>query len=306
MRNKYAELFKEITPQKWKEMCDEALTNQNLQKYFNIEIPLYIIRYYSQKFGYKCPLDSHSKDERGNRYGKLTVESFAGRNNKGEILWNCRCDCGNKEIRSGVILRDTVNEHISMCNDCCKKNMSQIKLDNLTGKTFNLLKVGPRIGSMPQSGLAIYECTCLNCGTKLKVNSGNLKNGQISCGCINSKGEYIIAKILQELNISFQKQYKINDCKNKIPLPFDFAIFDKDNKLCCLIEFQGKQHYNKVSGSWCDTDETFQNRLNRDNIKRTYCYNSSIPLIEIKYTELNKINQKYILNLLNPFLFDIK
>ena len=89
MRNKYAELFKEITPQKWKGICDECLTTKGLQAYFGAEIPTRIISYYSDKFNYKCPLNSHSKDERGNRYGKLLVKSFAGRNEKGEILWNC-------------------------------------------------------------------------------------------------------------------------------------------------------------------------------------------------------------------------
>lgn len=301
MRNKYAELFKEITPQKWKEICNECLTNKKLQEYFNDPIPASVIKYYSDKFGYKCPLNSHSKDERGNKYGKLTVESYAGHNNRGEALWNCRCECGALEVRIGSELRRGRHKN-NMCASCSKIDMSKRRLKDLTGQTFNSLYVEKRVGSEAASGLAIYQCLCLNCGNKVNVNSGNLKNGQISCGCINSSGEYKITKILQELNVNFIKQYKIKECRNILPLPFDFAIFNNKENLCCLIEFQGRQHYFKTTGSWVETEEDFQNRLKRDEIKRTYCKDNNIPLIEISYREIDKLSVEYIKNLLQLYI----
>lgn len=301
MRNKYAELFKEITPQKWKEICDECLTSKNISVYFGINIPSNIVKYYEKKFGYSCPLNSHSKDERGNRYGHFIVKNFAGRNKHGEILWNCQCDCGAFEIRSGVILRYQGNN--AMCEECRRKNMSKVRLNDLTGQTINELYVEKRVGFRKVSGLATYQCLCLNCGNRIIADSGALTYGdQISCGCINSSGEYKITKILQELNIPFKKQFKINECRDKLPLPFDFAIFDTQEKLCCLIEFQGRQHYYRSKGSWWETEEQFQDRLKRDQIKRNYCKNNNIPLIEIPYTQIDKLSNEYILELLKPYL----
>lgn len=299
MRNKYAELFKEITPQKWKEICDECLTNKKVQEYFNEPIPTNVINYYSNKFGYKCPLDSHSKDERGNKYGKMTVKEFAGRNKRGEILWKCQCECGSFEVRSGATLRDSGKN--AMCEVCRKNNMSKIQFKDLTGQTINKLYIEKRIGTRSNSGNVIYQCLCLNCGNRINVSSGALKSGQLSCGCINSKGEYLLNKILNELQIEYKTQYCFPDCRNIIPLRFDFAIFN-NNQLKCLIEFQGRQHYQKATGSWYDTNENFQERQNRDNIKREYCKNKNIPLIEISYKELSKLNEDYLLELLQPIL----
>ena len=51
-------------------------------------------------------------DEVGHKYGKLTVVSFVGINNKGQALWKCQCECGNTCIKVGSILRS------GCCNSC--------------------------------------------------------------------------------------------------------------------------------------------------------------------------------------------
>ena len=60
--------------------------------------------------------------------------------------------------------------------------------------------------------------------------------------CCSSKGEERIEKIFIEQSIDFVRQYKIKDCKNIKTLPFDFAVFENE-ELNCLIEYQGRQHY---------------------------------------------------------------
>lgn len=304
MRNKYAELFKEITPQKWKEICDECLTSTNLKRYFlenyNIELTKSAIYEYSKKFQYKCPLHGKIKDERGHKYGKLLVKSFAGFNDRKEALWHYQCDCGEIEVRSGAVLRQA-KINTSMCKKCLAKNVSERRWKDLSNTVINSLLVIERIGTA-KNGSPLYKCRCLNCGNILTIQATHLTdNSQISCGCINSKGEYLIRQILQSLNMEYATQYTFSDCKDKKVLRFDFAIF-KDSQLKCLIEFQGQQHYQKATGSWCDTDETFQERQNRDNIKREYCKNKNIPLIEISYKELSKLNKDYLLKLLQPIL----
>ena len=56
--------------------------------------------------------------------------------------------------------------------------------------------------------------------------------------CKKSTGEKIIYTILKKNKINFIEQKKFKDCRNKLPLPFDFYL--PDYNLC--IEYQGEQH----------------------------------------------------------------
>lgn len=44
------------------------------------------------------------KDERGNRYGLLTVKQYYGTDHNG-ARWLCECDCGNEIVVKGLKLR---------------------------------------------------------------------------------------------------------------------------------------------------------------------------------------------------------
>nr|DAU99610.1 MAG TPA: hypothetical protein [Bacteriophage sp.] len=50
-------------------------------------------------------------------------------------------------------------------------------------------------------------------------------------------------RILLKFNIPFKREYKFQDCRDKLPLPFDFALFNDENELIGLIENNGSQHY---------------------------------------------------------------
>lgn len=64
-----------------------------------------------------------------------------------------------------------------------------------------------------------------------------------SCGCLKSKGELKINAILTKMGINFKTQYYFNDCRfndtNRLAY-FDYAIFDINNKLLALIEYDGE------------------------------------------------------------------
>ena len=72
----------------------------------------------AKKFG---PLGSTIKDETGNRYFKLTVQSFAYTKN-GKAYWNCLCDCGKTTGVSGNALR---NGDIKSCG-CLKSYYEEV------------------------------------------------------------------------------------------------------------------------------------------------------------------------------------
>ena len=122
----------------------------------------------------------------------------------------------------------------------------------------------------------LHKC----CGHTFKMKPTRFIRGGIRCPyCYRSKGEEAIREYLQYNKIDFKEQYRIKECKNIRPLPFDFALFEKDN-LKCLIEYDGSQHYYKKFGS---SDEEFIRIKNNDRIKNEFCRDNNILLIRIKY-----------------------
>lgn len=226
------------------------------------------------------------------KFGKLTVISRdlskptgAGKS----AYWICQCDCGNIcSIRS-----DKLKNGITQSCGCYSKEIrTQIFLKDLTNQRFGKLKVLKRDLTKPQGKacFAYWICQC-DCGNICSVRGDHLRNSTTqSCGCLNSKGEEKINKILKENNIFFKTQYTFNDLKKENLLRFDFAIF-KNGKLVYLIEYQGEQHYIPYH---FDTQERFEKRLEYDNAKKEYCKQNHIPLIIIPYTDFDKIDIQYL------------
>lgn len=57
---------------------------------------------------------------------------------------------------------------------------------------------------------------------------------------------------------------------------FDFGIF-KNNKLFCLIEYDGRQHYS-FDKNWNMTEQDYKRLQYIDNLKNQYCINNNILL----------------------------
>lgn len=228
------------------------------------------------------------KNEIGNKYGLLTVIRRAENNKNGRAKWVCQCECGNQIEILGVTLRNGATQS---CGCLQKKRTSNANSISEVGRKYGKLTVISRAGS--DNGYALWRCSC-ECGRETVVRGVSLRSGNThSCGCcLSSKGEEKIEKILIEQNKEFIRQYKIEKCKNIYPLPFDFAIFE-GNTLICLIEYQGRQHYEE-SFVFNTTEDSLKHRQYRDNIKRKYCQNNNIKLIEIPYTDLNKISWEYL------------
>lgn len=68
---------------------------------------------------------------------------------------------------------------------------------------------------------------------------------------------------------------------------YDFAIYDDNNKLVLLIEFDGEQHFIKY---WSEPDnEGLWKRRKRDRVKDDYADWRKIPIIRIPYTEIDNV-----------------
>ena len=220
------------------------------------------------------------KNEIGNIYGYLTVIARAENDKEDRAQWLCQCKCGNQVIVRGKALR---NGNTKSCGCYQKERAAQSNMDrvgSLVGKKFGKLTVICENGFITHvSGKKsrIYYCEC-DCGNIVPTAQHQyLAYGDLtSCGCIRSKGEYQIEQLLKEYNIKYIREYSFSDLADDLPLRFDFAIFN-ENKLSGLIEFQGEQHYIPSNGFYNET------LIEHDKMKKEYCKNHNIPLIEIKY-----------------------
>lgn len=139
---------------------------------------------------------------------------------------------------------------------------------------------------------ALWECDCLNCGGTIQVSSRTLKE-QISCGCVKSKGEAKISQLLSSIGLKYKKEVKFDTLKDKDFLRFDFGIYNEFGQLIALIEFQGRQHFASDNSGWNNLDH-LEKTQKHDNMKRKFCEQNNIKLIEIPYYDFEKINEEYI------------
>ena len=229
------------------------------------------------------------------KFGRLTVLCIDHYDVKTQqYYWRCVCDCGGQCVVYGGHLK---NGHTSSCGCYNKQRITETNLDDLTGQKFGKLTVIKRIGThYAPSGVSspIWLCQC-DCGNQTEVMSAALKNGHTSsCGCLVSMGEDLISSILRNNQIDFKKQYSFDDlCTTKQrKLYFDFGILN-DGELQCLIEYQGRQHF-FYDENWKQTKEDFEEGQKRDAMKRQYCQEKNIKLIEIPYWDFGKIDWNYI------------
>lgn len=211
-----------------------------------------------------------------------------------KVYWICKCDCGN--IVS-VDSHSLLSGNTCSCGCLQKERTSEAHRLNLINQKFGRLTVIKPVKNITEKSGAVrtaWLCRC-ECGNEVVVKTINLRNGDTkSCGCIYSKGEYIIQSILENNNIKYKKEYSFSDLltENGYPMRFDFAILNEDTTIKKLIEFQGRQHYE--NGEWSNSISLEQRKI-RDNMKQEYCLQHNIPLLIIPYWDINKINIQYLL-----------
>ena len=126
------------------------------------------------------------------------------------------------------------------------------------------------------------------CGYEWNVVPKDLLRREVCPRCNRSYGEKRVEEVLTKLDVSFKPQYWFPDCRDKLPLPFDFAVFT-DNGIK-LIEFDGSQHYNvRKDAHWGSSD--FEYILKHEDIKNVYCRQHGIPLLRIPYWKVNSVEK---------------
>ncbi len=113
--------------------------------------------------------------------------------------------------------------------------------------------------------------------------------------CNISKGESEIARWCEKNKITYKSEYSFDYLTgaNDGLLRFDFAIFDNNNHLKYLIEYDGELHYEPARFSKDEEkmlDKLKQQQKN-DALKNQYCKDNNITLLRIPYWEFDNIEQ---------------
>ena len=239
-------------------------------------------------------IEKNRKDLTGMRFGRLVVL---------EMLWDnkptsarCVCDCGNITI---VINTGLTSGKTKSCGCLQKDIASDLNTKDWSGFVskhgIRLIKQSYR----NNKNQWIWECRCGLCDDTFFALPAKIASGHTtSCGCrTKSSKEQYIKSILEVNNIDFVEQYRIPSCKDKYTLPFDFAIF-KDDKLICLIEYDGKQHFEpiKIFGG----ESGFNDTTHRDSIKNDFCKNNNLTLLRLPYYLTDDEIEDKILNIIYP------
>ncbi len=125
----------------------------------------------------------------------------------------------------------------------------------------------------------------LKCGYVFLQAPHNHLQGNGCHQCKKSKGEKIISRFLNKLNIYYQSQKIFDQCRNKRSLPFDFYL--PNHNLC--IEYDGRQHYKPIE-KWGGNNYLIEIQKN-DQIKNEFCKENNINLLRISYQEFKSIEQ---------------
>lgn len=197
---------------------------------------------------------------------------------------NVEYDCGFNAYRTYVNIKKSEYK----CPHCIKigygRNTEQLKneINDITNGEYTLLSEYKTMNDK----VSVKHNKCNNI---YKVTPHKFVNYGRRCPkCGSSKGETETERVLKELNINYETQYIFDDLLSNLgnPLRFDFAIFDNDDNLSFLIEYDGEFHYKQLYN-----EHDLKGQQERDELKNEYCKSHNIDLLRIPYWEFDNLEQ---------------
>lgn len=195
-----------------------------------------------------------------------------------------------KHNKCGRVYRVAPNTFLSghrcpYCKGTAKRSTAQFKLEvkNLVGDEYRVLGEYQGVNTKIKMRHNI-------CGNVFFPTPKHFLKGSRCPYCSSSKGETIISKILDTLNINYEAQKKFDELRDIQLLSYDFFIPSQN----ILIEYQGKQHYEPIN--YFGGESQFKSQQKHDKMKLDYAKSHNYNLITVPYTEdtFSKI-KKYLL-----------
>lgn len=133
------------------------------------------------------------------------------------------------------------------------------------------------------------------CGFIWSVRPSDVNSGATcpKCGRIESKGVRTIKKVLDQMNINYEREYPVGDTKQRFDFYFSFGGKEY------AIEYNGIQHYEYVPFFHRNGESDLAVQKDRDARKQEYCKNNNINLIIIPYNYTTQEIKNFIHNLFN-------
>lgn len=236
--------------------------------------------------------ENSRKDVTGMKFGLLTVDEMLYEY-KRQTRVKCTCDCGAK---IETFLTYLTSGDTTSCGCLQKERAAQANKKDFTGVVSDHGVEFLREDHKNSRGVWLWVCKCPCCNGEFVALPAKVLNGHItSCGCAKrSSGERFIHNYLQESQIVFETEYKFAGCVGVKPLRFDFYLPLHN----CVIEYQGEQHY-RASDHFGGAQE-YRIRQRNDQIKRNYCRDNNITLLELPYTLSCDDIKNRIKSVINP------
>lgn len=243
-------------------------------------------------------------DLSGQRFGRLTVRQFAGKDRFGGRLWECICDCG----KTVVVHRSNLGRGSMSCG-CARTGKLRV---DLAGKRFSKLTAVRFIGR-DDTGKAQWECLC-DCGSTCAVAGPNLSSGMTkSCGCLKAE-----TLSLPPGAAAFNKRYSA--CKHsakKRGIEFSLSKEQYHNIVTQPCSFcgrapspwnpylyaDGKVRYKHMSSSSIERAWIHISSVDRIDSKKGYVFENCQPLcVRHNYMKAERTLEELLLEDILPML----
>lgn len=203
-------------------------------------------------------------------------------------LYKCRI-CGEEQF----ILKHNFKIKLQVCEHGCNGEYRQggtvvVGYNNIAITKPNLVKYFFNVEDTYTNSYGsrkVVTVNCPRCGKCKEMVVDNLYAQGFSCDFCGdgvSYPEKVMATVLNELGISFKKQYKFNDFKYK----YDFLLIDYN----VIIEVHGNQHYKGMNNMVTYEDEHENDVIKYDlAVLNGYEYNKSYFIIDCRYSNIDYI-----------------
>lgn len=239
--------------------------------------------------GHRCPKCMNKKriseqflshDEFSKRINKIhgkhvtLLGKYSGYDGKIKIRHE---DCGREfDMLCGDLLQGKCCRY---CSGKILKTTEQFKneLYDLYGNEYSL------IGEYKNAKTKVHIRHNI-CGYEWDVIPGSIIKRR-TCPCCNkSYGEKELENFAIHNHLNYRTQETFDGCFRNDFLKFDMSIYDDNNELLCLIEFDGSTHY-EISRFGNISEEqavlNLQDQKERDKIKDDFCKENNIMLLRL-------------------------
>ena len=176
------------------------------------------------------------RDLSGCRFGRFTaVMPTQKRTNQGDVIWNCKCDCGNeKEVSARYLVRGKVKS----CG--C---LAELNRRSLIGERFGRLTVVSYAGKLNrQNRENFWNCVC-DCGNNATVGQTELLNGDTkSCGCLQKEKLLVGLRLIDGTSVSILERNK-KKTRSTNKSGYTGVFQEKSGKWIAYINFQKKRYW---------------------------------------------------------------